>query len=70
MTEAELHELIGSKNDQLQNLVFTQAETFVFNPQIAILQNEIMELQNQCHHKFNDFGFCEICYKYKEEQHE
>ena len=70
MATFELHNLVETKYKQLEELVVNQAETFVYNPMIATLQNEIFELQTHCTHKWNEDGVCEICFAKKEEENE
>lgn len=64
MTNLEIHNKIDQINKQIIKIL--QPNEFTLMNLIVELTTEIRELQAQCTHKFID-GYCEYCYKEKEE---
>ena len=65
MTQLEIKEKIDKNNETIQLLL--NPSEFTLNNSIARLLAENTVLQEQCQHNFVD-GFCEYCYKNKEEE--
>lgn len=59
MTNSELFQAITQKRKRIEDLF--DPTTFVLNPEIAKLEQEIQELQSQCKHDFTKAGECKIC---------
>lgn len=58
MNGAEIFSLVSKKKQQIEDLL--DPTMFVLNKEIAILQEEINELQNQCPHEYKT-GVCIYC---------
>jgi hypothetical protein len=63
MTGPEIFTKIQVKKALIEDLIDPTA--FVLNPEIAALEEEINELQNQCNHNYVE-GVCEYCGKEEE----
>lgn len=64
MTDIERKERIDFLNKQIEQ--FLTPSKFTLNNTVLDLQKEIIELQNNCNHKYKE-GFCEYCYRAEEE---
>ena len=58
MNGAEIFSLVSKKKQQIEDLL--DPTMFVLNKEIANLQEEINELQNQCPHEY-ETGVCVYC---------
>lgn len=63
MEGIEIFVLVTKKQKQLEDLI--DPTSFVLNPEVEKLQNEIAELQSKCNHDYEN-GFCKYCIKEKE----
>lgn len=59
MTNLELFQAVKSRKEKIEDLF--DPTTFVLNPEIVKLEQEIHELQSQCQHDFTDSNECKIC---------
>ena len=62
MEGIEIFALVTRKQKQLEDLI--DPTSFVLNPEVEKLQNEIAELQSVCKHNYEN-GFCKYCMKEK-----
>lgn len=63
MTNLEIKQEIDRRNELIKELL--SPNIFTLNNTVLNLQKEIEELQSKCSHNFID-GYCEYCYKEKE----
>ena len=56
----EIKEKIDALNQEAEQLM--DPTTFVLNPRISEISQEITELQAKCQHNFVN-GICEFCYR-------
>lgn len=63
MEGIEIFALVTRKQKQLEDLI--DPTSFVLNPEVEKLQNEIAELRSMCEHDYEN-GVCKYCMKEKE----
>lgn len=66
MTPNEIKEKVNALYDEIEAALGNG--TFVLNPRIAEIYNEIDKLEQECLHEFDESGQCIYCYSLKEEQ--
>lgn len=65
MTSEEIRQRIDQLTDQMVDEFSGSVGTFVLNARMIEYQRQIENLQNQCHHKFEN-GICIYCDKVEE----
>lgn len=60
MTGLDVYSLVTAKRQQIEELI--DPTSFVLNPEVEKLQNEIAALQEKCPHNYED-GVCKHCGK-------